>query len=51
MKVKMNQEVTFTFAGSINEGTIIEIDKKREKVLVKGLDGYRYPISNDQIIK
>ena len=51
MKVKINQEVTFTFAGSTYRGSIIEIDKKREKVLVKGLDGYRYPISNDQIIK
>tara|TARA_R110000744_G_scaffold81130_2_gene159566 strand:+ start:510 stop:662 length:153 start_codon:yes stop_codon:yes gene_type:complete len=50
MKVKINKEVKFTFAGSIYKGTIIEIDKKREKVLVKGLDGYRYPISNDQIL-
>tara|TARA_R110000765_G_scaffold277349_1_gene375257 strand:+ start:512 stop:664 length:153 start_codon:yes stop_codon:yes gene_type:complete len=49
MKIKINEEVTFSFAGSTYKGTIIEIDK--EKVLIKGLDGYKYPISIYQIIK
>ena len=49
MKIKINEEVTFSFAGSTYKGTIIEIDK--EKVLIKGLDGYKYPIGIDQIIK
>ena len=50
MKPRLNKIVNFKFAGSTCRGTIIEIDKK-DKLLILGDDGHRYPIGLEQIIE
>ena len=46
--IEKGKRVTFTFAGSLLKGSIIERDT--DWVMIKGDDGYKYPIRESELI-
>lgn len=52
-KYKVGDYVVFWFAGGIEYGTVLEMVKetKEVKYSIKDKAGYRYPVSQDKVIK